>query len=65
MQPQELSTKTEQELRQLAGELQATLRDARFKVATRQLKNTSVMMVAKRDFARVQHALSKLSRSQA
>lgn len=65
MQSTELSTKTEQELRQLAGELQATLRDARFKVATRQLKNTSVMTIAKRDLARVQQALSKLSRSQA
>ena len=57
----ELSQKSAEELKALAGELEAKLRDARFKIATRQLKNVSEINVARRDLARVKHVQANLS----
>lgn len=57
----DLTQKSAEELKTLASELEAKLRDARFKLATHQLKNTSEVSAMKRDLARVKTVLTQLS----
>lgn len=57
----DLLQKSAEELKTLASELEAKLRDARFKLATHQLKNVSEVGAMKRDLARVKTVLTQLS----
>lgn len=57
----DLLQKSVEELKALASELEAQIRDARFKLATHQLKNVKQVAVFKRDLARVKTVLTQLS----
>ncbi|MBP9747572.1 50S ribosomal protein L29 [Patescibacteria group bacterium] len=61
----DLSQKSAEELKALAGELEAKLREARFNIATRQMKNVSAVNVIRRDLARVKHAQALISQPKA
>lgn len=53
----ELSIKTEAELEKMIPELKAKLRDLRFRVARRELKNVREIREAKKDIAKIQTLL--------
>ena len=55
----ELKLKSQDELRRLAQELQEKLRDARFKVATRQLTKVRELRALKKDLARITMILTQ------
>ena len=57
----DLLQKSAEELKAMAGELEAKLRDARFKLATHQFKNVGEIRAMKRDLARVKTVLTQLS----
>lgn len=57
MNPKELQQKTAAELRKLAQDFRAEIRDLRFKVATRQNAKVRNLRHAKKDLARVLTAL--------
>ncbi|MSR85280.1 50S ribosomal protein L29 [Candidatus Uhrbacteria bacterium] len=58
MNMQELKLKSLDELRRLADELGEKLREARFKVATRQLTKVRQLRVLKKDLARIEMLLT-------
>ncbi len=57
----ELRSKTVDELNVLVGEIEAKLRDARFKLATRQFPKVSEIAVWNTDLARVKTVLRSLT----
>lgn len=59
----ELAQKTRQELATMASTLRATVRDTRFKVATRQHTKVRTLREARRDLARVLTALHSSTHS--
>ena len=58
MNPKELAQKTAEELKKMASDARAEIRDMRFKVATRQFTKVRGVCHAKRDLARVMTALN-------
>ena len=63
MNANELQQKTEKELETLANELRATIRDARFKLAVRQLSKVHTVRDAKRSLARVLAEVARRARA--
>lgn len=61
MDAKDIRTKSADELRRMEGELAGQIRDTRFKVATRQVKNLRSLRQAKKDLARVKSTLQTLS----
>lgn len=61
----ELSMKTETELEKMIPELKAKLRDLRFRVARRELKNVRDIREAKKDIAKIQTILHQKAASSA
>jgi ribosomal protein L29 len=57
MNPKDLRQKTRDELARLATDSRATIRDLRFKIATRQYLKVRAVRNAKKDLARVLTAL--------
>lgn len=57
MNPKDLRQKTREELTRLATDSRATIRDLRFKIATRQYLKVRAVRNAKKDLARVLTAL--------
>lgn len=62
MEPKELRPKGLPELSKLAGELREELRDLRFKVSQRQLKDVRRIREVKRDLARIETILTEQRR---
>lgn len=58
MDAKELRNKSREELVRMVAELEATIRDLRFKTATRQLTKVRDVRKAKRDLARIKSVLT-------
>lgn len=53
MKIQEIRKKTEEDLQKLLAELKENVRDLRFKIASKEIKNHQLMRRAKKDIARI------------
>ena len=63
MNPKDLRLKTRDELTRLSTEMRASIRDLRFKIATRQFSKVRTIRNAKKDLARVLTALKEKKES--
>ena len=63
MTSKELEMKTPEELRKLAQELRESVRDLRFKIATRQHLKVRTVREVKKDLARVTAAIASKSKT--
>ncbi len=53
MKPQEIRKKSEEDLQRLLGELKEQVRNFRFKIASKEVKNHQLLRIAKKDIARI------------